>query len=69
MPHSVGQHTKFPWSNSQEPWAEQREPLGTGQGGGPILHVLLCSNKMMMSHCRRLPVPITPLSYTHWETG
>lgn len=45
--------------------AEGKAPRGTGQGGGPILRVLLCSNKMMMSHCRRLAVPITPLSYTH----
>lgn len=65
-PRSVGQYAsllgQMATAISQ---AEGRAPRGAGQGGGPILHVLLCSNKMMMSHCRRLAVPITPLSYTH----
>lgn len=30
--------------------AEITAPHGAGQGGVPILHVLLRSNKMMMSH-------------------
>jgi len=41
--------------------AETAALHGNGQGGVPVLHVLLCSNKMEMSHHRRLAVPITPL--------
>lgn len=68
LPCSVGQYTSLLGQMAIAIGKAEIIALrGAGQGGVPILHVLLCSNKMMMSHCRRLAVPITPLSYTHCE--
>ena len=52
LPRSVGQYNSLLGQTATAIGkAEIIAPLGAGLGGVPILHVLLCSNKMMMSHC------------------
>lgn len=52
LPRAVGQYTSLLGQTATAIGKAEITALhGTGQGGVPILHVLLCSNKMMMSHC------------------
>lgn len=52
LPHSVGQYpTLLSQTAATVSKAERIAPHSAGQGGAPILHVLVCSNKMMMSQC------------------